>query len=82
MAETVESCTRPVRGPILDTQGESVPVSIPVEEKKRMTARVGKPAPAFESNAFVGKGFKTVRLSDYRGHWVLVCFYPGDFTFV
>jgi len=26
--------------------------------------------------------FTSVKLSDYLGKWVLVCFYPGDFTFV
>ncbi len=47
-----------------------------------MLARVGKPAPDFELSAFVGGGFKNVRLSDYKGKWIVVCFYPGDFTFV
>lgn len=48
-----------------------------------MVARVGAEAPDFEANAFVaGKGFQTVKLSDYRGRWIVLCFYPGDFTFV
>ena len=47
------------------------------------TARVGKAAPDFEAPAYIGgKGFKNVKLSDYRGQWVVLCFYPGDFTFV
>jgi peroxiredoxin (alkyl hydroperoxide reductase subunit C) len=29
-----------------------------------------------------GEGFKNIKLSDYRGKWVVLCFYPGDFTFV
>jgi peroxiredoxin (alkyl hydroperoxide reductase subunit C) len=45
-------------------------------------AQVGKPAPDFELTAFVGEGFTNVRLSDYMGKWIVVCFYPGDFTFV
>ena len=46
-------------------------------------ARVGHEAPDFEVSAFVaGKGFETIKLSNYRGKWVLLCFYPGDFTFV
>ena len=45
-------------------------------------AQVGKPAPDFELTAFVNNGFKNNRLSDYRGKWIVVCFYPGDFTFV
>jgi len=48
-----------------------------------MLAQVGKEAPDFEANAFVaGTGFKPVKLSDYKGQWIVLCFYPGDFTFV
>lgn len=44
-------------------------------------ARVGKEAPDFEATAYIpGEGFKLVKLSDYRGKWVVLCFYPGDFT--
>jgi alkyl hydroperoxide reductase subunit AhpC len=46
-------------------------------------ARVGKEAIDFEANAFVeGVGFKPVKLSDHKGKWIVLCFYPGDFTFV
>lgn len=45
-------------------------------------ARVGKPAPDFEAMAYQNGGFNPVKLSDHAGHWILVCFYPGDFTFV
>jgi peroxiredoxin (alkyl hydroperoxide reductase subunit C) len=46
-------------------------------------ARVGKEAPDFEAAAYIaGEGFKNVKLSSYRGQWVVLCFYPGDFTFV
>lgn len=47
-----------------------------------MAAGVGKKAPDFEANAFVDGGFKKVKLSDYAGKWLVLCFYPGDFTFV
>jgi peroxiredoxin (alkyl hydroperoxide reductase subunit C) len=44
---------------------------------------VGKEAPDFEATAFLpGKGFTPITLSDYRGKWIVLCFYPGDFTFV
>jgi len=45
-------------------------------------ARVGKKAPEFVGQAYLDGGFKQVKLSDYAGKWVMVCFYPGDFTFV
>ena len=47
-----------------------------------MTARVGQKAPDFTAPAYYRGGFTNVKLSDYLGKWVLVCFYPGDFTFV
>jgi peroxiredoxin (alkyl hydroperoxide reductase subunit C) len=48
-----------------------------------MQARVGREAPDFEASAFIaGKGFAPVKLSDYKGKWIVLCFYPGDFTFV
>jgi peroxiredoxin (alkyl hydroperoxide reductase subunit C) len=47
-----------------------------------MIARVGKKAPDFEAMAHVDGGFRPIKLSDYAGKWVLICFYPGDFTFV
>ena len=45
-------------------------------------ARVGQKAPDFEATAYVDGGFKNVKLSDYDGNWRVLCFYPGDFTFV
>jgi peroxiredoxin (alkyl hydroperoxide reductase subunit C) len=47
-----------------------------------MTCRIGKPAPDFEATAYVDGDFETIRLSDYKGRWVFICFYPADFTFV
>lgn len=43
---------------------------------------VGKPAPLFTAPAFYSGQFINVSLEDYKGKWVLLCFYPGDFTFV
>jgi hypothetical protein len=81
MSEPLDSCVEPPRGPILETRAET---HAPRETKevKMATARVGKVAPDFEASAFVNGGFKNVRLSDYLGKWLVLCFYPGDFTFV
>jgi peroxiredoxin Q/BCP len=38
---------------------------------------VGDTAPEF---ALAGTGGRTYRLSEYRGRWVILAFYPGDFT--
>jgi peroxiredoxin (alkyl hydroperoxide reductase subunit C) len=47
-----------------------------------MTVQVGKQAPEFEAKGYLNGEIKTVKLSDYRGRWVMLYFYPGDFTFV
>jgi len=43
---------------------------------------VQKPAPDFSGKAVVGKEFKDISLSDYKGKWLVLFFYPLDFTFV
>jgi peroxiredoxin (alkyl hydroperoxide reductase subunit C) len=52
------------------------------EKEVKMTARVGEQAPDFQAPAFFKGEFTSVKLSDYFGKWILVCFYPGDFTYV
>ncbi len=44
--------------------------------------RVGQSAPEFTATAVVDQEFKDVKLSDYRGKYVVLFFYPLDFTFV
>ena len=82
MPEQPLSCVQPTAGPLGGPLPEKQEPNARKEEKPKMIARVGKPAPDFEANAFVGDGFKKIKLSDYHGKWVLLCFYPGDFTFV
>lgn len=84
MPELKDGCVTPARGPIVP-EGQSVASPTPTRaaETAKMLASVGKPAPDFEATAFVRDyGFKPIRLSDYKGRWVVLCFYPGDFTFV
>lgn len=45
-------------------------------------AEVGSPAPGFSLDAVSGKEFKKISLEDYKGKWLVLFFYPGDFTFV
>lgn len=44
--------------------------------------QVGQIAPDFLATAVVDQEFKTIKLSDYRGKYVVLFFYPLDFTFV
>jgi peroxiredoxin 3 len=44
---------------------------------------VQKKAPDFSAKAVMADGsFKDIKLSDYKGKWVVLYFYPLDFTFV
>lgn len=53
-----------------------------VKEAKKTMIKVGKPAPDFTAPAYYQGKFMNTSLSEYKGKWVLLCFYPGDFTFV
>ena len=47
-----------------------------------MTIRVGQQAPDFTATAVFDQEFQEVKLSKYRGKYVVLFFYPLDFTFV
>jgi peroxiredoxin (alkyl hydroperoxide reductase subunit C) len=79
-----EGCVASARGPIATSPasgstGSSEPAA---KEQAMQQTMVGKQAPDFEAAAFHQGGFKNLKLSDFRGKWVFLCFYPGDFTFV
>ncbi len=81
MAEA--GCARPTGGPVGEPEdgSETKQVDAPAEGEKTMI-RVGKKAPDFTSPAYHEGEFASVKLSDFLGRWILLCFYPGDFTFV
>jgi peroxiredoxin (alkyl hydroperoxide reductase subunit C) len=84
MAASGAGCARPTGARVGETPTvESKPNGSSKEEVIPMVmARVGYKAPDFEAPAYYQGKFGTVKLSDFQGKWVLVCFYPGDFTFV
>jgi len=47
-----------------------------------MSQLVGNPAPDFTLDAVQNGQFKQVSLSDFKGKWLVLFFYPLDFTFV
>jgi AhpC/TSA family len=83
MAEEFKvGCARPTGGPVSDKTKEEKELK-PFESKKEVNMiKVGQKAPDFTAPAYHNGKFVNVKLSDYLGKWVVVCFYPGDFTFV
>ncbi|HLC84393.1 MAG TPA: redoxin domain-containing protein [Candidatus Nanoarchaeia archaeon] len=47
-----------------------------------MAPTIGQAAPAFVAEAYVNDTVKKISLADYKGKWVVLFFYPADFTFV
>jgi len=48
-----------------------------------MSLQVGAPAPYFKGKAVMPDGeFREISLDDYKGRWLVLFFYPLDFTFV
>jgi peroxiredoxin (alkyl hydroperoxide reductase subunit C) len=79
--EAAVGCARPTGGPVGEevTAGEASPKII---KEERTMVMVGQKAPDFVAPGYQKGKFINIKLSDYLGKWVVLCFYPGDFTFV
>lgn len=73
VTSTVEGASPAADEPIAETASR--------REERIMGVRVGQKAPQFRAPAFHEGKFTEVALEDHAGKWVLLCFYPGDFTF-
>jgi peroxiredoxin (alkyl hydroperoxide reductase subunit C) len=79
-------CARPTGGPV----GEEPPAqdtasggdAQPATKEAKAMIQAGYKAPDFAAPMYRDGKFGSVKLSDYLGQWVVLCFYPGDFTFV
>ncbi|MBL0713443.1 MAG: redoxin domain-containing protein [Desulfosarcina sp.] len=83
MTEELEAgCARPTGGPV----GETTPAPTTATENAKAAVmsmiQVGKKAPDFVAPGYQQGKFINIKLSEHLGKWVLLCFYPGDFTFV
>ena len=46
------------------------------------TPKIGQAAPEFEAEAYHEGNTEKIKLDDYKDKWVILLFYPADFTFV
>jgi peroxiredoxin (alkyl hydroperoxide reductase subunit C) len=83
MADKAIGCARPT-GSVVGEEPGTEPQTTETSRKEVAVSRimVGRKAPDFTAPAYQKGEFKQVKLSDYLGKWVVLCFYPGDFTFV
>jgi peroxiredoxin (alkyl hydroperoxide reductase subunit C) len=81
-SEQESGCVQPAKGPLVPAHKSPDELTQDQKEKPTMKPLVGHPAPDFEASAYFEGGFQNIKLSDFKGKWIMLCFYPGDFTFV
>ena len=84
MAEEMEvGCARPTGGPVgVSDEAETSEKKTTIPKEVSSMIHVGQKAPDFAAPGYQQGKFISANLSEYFGKWVLLCFYPGDFTFV
>ncbi len=82
MADKPVGCARPTGGPVGEPPKTEAANETAVKKEVKQMIMVGKKAPDFAAPAYHKGAFTNVKLSDYLGKWVVLCCYPGDFTFV
>ena len=80
--EAAVGCARPTGGPVGEEPDKTSTRTQVIKKEERAMIQVGKKAPDFTAPGYHKGEFTNIKLSDYLGKWVLLCFYPGDFTFV
>jgi peroxiredoxin (alkyl hydroperoxide reductase subunit C) len=76
-------CARPTGGLVGEQEKTKAKQSQEIVRKEEQTMTlIGRNAPNFSAPAYHKGKFVNVELSEFLGKWVVLCFYPGDFTFV
>lgn len=84
MGEEIKAgCARPTGGLVGEQLKTENSKELETTKKEGVQMiKVGQKAPDFIAPAYHKGKFIDVKLSEYLNKWVLLCFYPGDFTFV
>jgi hypothetical protein len=80
--EMAVGCARPTGGPVGEPATAPETNETNSAKESNTMIQVGRRAPDFVAPGYQKGKFISVKLSEYLGKWVLLCFYPGDFTFV
>jgi hypothetical protein len=80
--EKAVGCARPTGGLVGEPTGVKPEERTLAQKEVKSMIQVGKKAPDFMAPAYQAGKFISVQLSEHLGKWVVLCFYPGDFTFV
>lgn len=76
-------CARPTGGVVGEKEkDQKAPNEQAVKKEEKNMLLIGRKAPDFTAPAYHKEKFINLQLSEYFGKWILLCFYPGDFTFV
>jgi peroxiredoxin (alkyl hydroperoxide reductase subunit C) len=76
-------CARPTGGVVGEKEKEkTIQNEQSMKKEGKTMLLIGRKAPDFTAPAYHQGKFVNLQLSEYFGKWILLCFYPGDFTFV
>jgi len=75
-------CARPTGGPVGQKTNQVKSKNEAQQKEERKMVMVGTKAPDFTAPAYHKGQFTGIQLSEFLGKWVVLCCYPGDFTFV
>ena len=76
-------CARPTGGPVGEAGAQEEETRYDSSEKEVVSMlELGKKVPDFIAPGYHKGKFISLKLSEFLGKWVVLCFYPGDFTFV
>ncbi len=76
-------CARPTGGVVQEKlKDKKAEDEQPMAKEGKNMLLIGRKAPDFTAPAYHKGKFVNLQLSEFFGKWILLCFYPGDFTFV
>ncbi len=82
MGKTVKAGCSASKAAEFATEAKQEETNVITKKEAISMVKIGSPAPDFKLQGYHKGEFKEFSLSEFKGKWVLLCFYPGDFTFV